>query len=319
MINCVICNVGSAIMDYKTLDVFVTLADTRHFRQASQIHNMTPSTLSRIIQRLEEELGCVLFIRDNKSVLITKQGEELYNFAKDALTKFEIVKNNLHSSDPESLKGDLSIESTVTIAYGVLPQIIKAFVEKYPNISLNIATASPGRSMKRLIDNNVDFVIHPISDDFPPDTEHKVISSSRLVLIGPSGFPMPESLHDLDKMPVIMSKYPAIARIVGKIFRDSAVEPMIHSYIDGNEAMLAMVAAGLGYAILPEIVLQNSHLEMHVNIAENIDNLPIVEAAIFMKAKKYHSPAKLAFWDFIKTTPGTEFRVSISSPYKEGD
>ncbi|MDA0782470.1 MAG: LysR substrate-binding domain-containing protein [Proteobacteria bacterium] len=287
-------------MDYKTLSIFVTLADSLHFRQASQIHHMTPSTLSRIIQRLEEELECKLFIRDNKSVIITKQGEEFYSFAKDALTKFEILQHNLHSNDSESLKGSITIECTVTIAYGVLPHIIKAFIEKYPNISLNITTASPERSMKRLIDNAVDFVIQPIFGGAPVDTKHKIISSSKLVVVGSPSLPKIQSLKDLEKLPVIVSKYPAIVKIIEKIFKDNDVEPMIHSYVDGNEATLAMVAAGLGYAILPEIVLENSHLEEDVVVMRDLVDLPTVDAAIFMKEHKYHSPAKLAFWEFIQ-------------------
>ena len=286
-------------MDNKALNIFVTLAETLHFRKTSQLYNMTPSTLSRIIQRLEEEVGCVLFLRDNKEVTITSHGQEFYQFAKESLAKWEVLQNTLHADSPEKLHGSITIECTVTIAYGVLPNIIKDFLKKYPNIIPHIATGSPGRSMKRLLNSEVDFIIQPISENQYPDTIHKVIHNSKMVLLCPVDLPKPYVLQDIASQPIILSKYPALSKIVEGVFKEHGLKPIIHSYIDGNEAMLAMVAAGLGCAILPGVVIENSHLHQSIHVV-HIDDLPVVEAAIFMKNQKYYSPVKAAFWEFIQ-------------------
>ena len=57
------------------LEIFITLADQLHFGRASQTCNLSPSALTRAIQRLEEEVGQPLFIRDNRKVMLTAAGE----------------------------------------------------------------------------------------------------------------------------------------------------------------------------------------------------------------------------------------------------
>ena len=63
-------------MNIKSLHIFVHLSQSLHFSKTAQAMNVSPSTLSRLIQRLEEELGANLLIRDNRSVLLTEAGLE---------------------------------------------------------------------------------------------------------------------------------------------------------------------------------------------------------------------------------------------------
>lgn len=69
-------------MDLRDLKLFLHLAESRHFGRSSKAMHVSPSTLSRQIQRLEEELGQPLFQRDNRTVQLTSAGEQLKNFAQ---------------------------------------------------------------------------------------------------------------------------------------------------------------------------------------------------------------------------------------------
>ena len=68
-------------MNLKSLSLFQQLATSLHFSQTAQKNHVSPSTLSRVIQRLEEEIGCELLIRDNRSVTLTPAGEKLKAYA----------------------------------------------------------------------------------------------------------------------------------------------------------------------------------------------------------------------------------------------
>lgn len=64
-------------MDLRDLKTFLHLAESRHFGRSARAMHVSPSTLSRQIQRLEEDLGQPLFVRDNRTVTLTEAGEEL--------------------------------------------------------------------------------------------------------------------------------------------------------------------------------------------------------------------------------------------------
>ncbi len=64
-------------MDFRTLSLFTHLARTLHFANTANQMAVSPSTLSRAMQRLEQETGCALFERDNRSVVLTAEGRRL--------------------------------------------------------------------------------------------------------------------------------------------------------------------------------------------------------------------------------------------------
>ncbi|UZG98843.1 LysR family transcriptional regulator [Salmonella enterica subsp. enterica] len=72
-------------MDLRDLKTFLHLAESRHFGRSARAMHVSPSTLSRQIQRLEEDLGQPLFVRDNRTVTLTEAGEELRVFAQQTL------------------------------------------------------------------------------------------------------------------------------------------------------------------------------------------------------------------------------------------
>ena len=71
-------------MDTDSLRLFLHLSHSLHYGRTSRECHKSPSALSRIIQRLEEELGSPLFERDNKKVSLTAQGLVMQRYASDA-------------------------------------------------------------------------------------------------------------------------------------------------------------------------------------------------------------------------------------------
>ena len=82
-------------MNFQDLQIFLHLADTQNFAKTATQNHMSPSTLSRQIQRMEEELEQPLFIRDNRQVRLTKQGEKFLQFAKTEWQNWQQFKRQL--------------------------------------------------------------------------------------------------------------------------------------------------------------------------------------------------------------------------------
>lgn len=82
-------------MDLRDLKTFLHLAESRHFGRSARAMHVSPSTLSRQIQRLEEDLGQPLFVRDNRTVTLTEAGEELRVFAQQTLLQYQQLRHTL--------------------------------------------------------------------------------------------------------------------------------------------------------------------------------------------------------------------------------
>ncbi|MFK5041533.1 LysR family transcriptional regulator, partial [Glaesserella parasuis] len=69
-------------MDLQSLKLFLDITQTRSFIRTAEKNYMSASTLSRHIQRMEQEIGQPLFLRDNRQVILTEAGERFSHFAE---------------------------------------------------------------------------------------------------------------------------------------------------------------------------------------------------------------------------------------------
>ena len=99
-------------MEIRSLKLFKHLAGTLHFGKTSRACNITPSGLTRTIQRLESELGEQLFMRNQRSVSLTKAGRIFYSYAEEAIQLWNKLQTDL--SDNGILKGEITLYCSVT-------------------------------------------------------------------------------------------------------------------------------------------------------------------------------------------------------------
>ena len=76
------------------MSLFQHLAGSLHFGKTAAANHVSPSTLSRAIQRLEEQLGSQLLIRDNRSVVLTREGQQFLNYVDQQIDQFELLKQS---------------------------------------------------------------------------------------------------------------------------------------------------------------------------------------------------------------------------------
>ena len=82
-------------MDIQTLKLFITLARNLHFGKTSEEMHMSPSAVSRAIQRLEDQIGHSLLIRDNRSVQLTEEGQIFLEYALEVTKRWEALLGDL--------------------------------------------------------------------------------------------------------------------------------------------------------------------------------------------------------------------------------
>ena len=105
-------------MELRNLELFVHLAHSLHFARTADAMAVSPSTLSRAIQRLEQETGCTLFERDNRSVSLTPAGQRLREFAEQLMADWaKLLQDLRHSHEP--LQGRLKVFCSRITSYNV--------------------------------------------------------------------------------------------------------------------------------------------------------------------------------------------------------
>jgi LysR family transcriptional regulator for bpeEF and oprC len=123
------------LKDLNQIAVFVKVAGAKNFTEASHALGMTSSGVSKIITRLETELGARLFNRTTRTVQLTAEGEGFLESCREMLSAMERAEDSLRETT-RSLKG--TIRLTMPVGYGrrVISPALIAFASRYPDITL---------------------------------------------------------------------------------------------------------------------------------------------------------------------------------------
>ncbi len=247
-------------MNSYELRAFVTLAEKLHFGRAASQINVSPSALSRMISRLEEEMGTVLVDRNNRQVILTPQGQTFLLFAKDFLDKEKDLKNNF-SGASEKIAGTLHVYASVTACYTILPDFITKLAHQYPDIQLSIETGDPAAAISAVKENRAMLAVAAIPENGLTQMEAVSVIKTPLVYAAAKNGPYTQltgSPQDiLSTVPLILPKTGLARSRFDKWIKSRNVKPTIAAETEGNEAILALVQLGLGIGLVPQIVIEN--------------------------------------------------------------
>lgn len=247
-------------MNFYELEAFVELAKQLHFGKTASKLNMSPSALSRIISRLEDEYSTVLIDRNNRQVILTEQGKLFEKFAKEIIEKQNDIKDKL-SGHGDDIEGTLQVYASVTACYTILPDFIKKFNVKYPKIHLSVETGDPAGAIAAVRDNNAMVAVAAIPEAGVASMETKSIIKTPLVFAASKNSPYTDfngSPQDLiSSIPLVLPKTGLARTRFDRWIRSRNVKPIIAAETEGNEAILAITRLGLGIGLVPDIVLEN--------------------------------------------------------------
>lgn len=145
-------------MDLRDLKLFLHLAESCHFGRTARAMHVSPSTLSRQIQRLEEDVGHALFLRDNRTVTLTEAGERLRQFAQQTLLQYQQLRHVMDLNGP-SLSGELRLFCSVTAAYSHLPPILDRFRAEHPQVEIKLDTGDAADAVEKVHSGDADLAI----------------------------------------------------------------------------------------------------------------------------------------------------------------
>ncbi|MGP0028931.1 MAG: LysR family transcriptional regulator [Acidimicrobiales bacterium] len=247
-------------MQLNQLAYVVAVAEERHFtRAASRLHLAQPS-LSRQVRLLERELGVLLFHRGPGQGLVTPtaEGEALLPFIRRVLADVEATGAEARALTGMA-RGRLAIGATPSLITRVLAPALVEFHTSHPGIELAVVEAGSHQLVLRLASGEVDvaLVVEPVTDPLVATTP---LFDDPLVLAVAPDHPLAARrrvrVDDLRATSLVMFREGYDLRDVTlAACHDAGFEPHLVSQGGEMDGVLALVAAGLGAAVVPAIAM----------------------------------------------------------------
>jgi LysR family transcriptional regulator, positive regulator for ilvC len=294
-------------MDLDGLRLFLHLSRSLHFGRTSKECHVSPSALSRSIQRLEEEAGATLFVRDRRSVALTDEGRLLQGFAHDTITRFEALEQRLTRSQ-DRLQGSIAIFASVTACQSFLPPLLSQFRRAHPEVQIRLETGYAMDALGMLRGGAVDVAVAALPDDIPPTLAARVVVKIPLVFVAPAETSAVSELLAQDDIawgdvPMILPASGLARDYVDRWFRKKRIAPRIYGEVAGSEATLSLVSLGCGVGIVPRLVADQSPLKSSLSVLDVEPKLQIFRVGVCTEKKKLKSPVVKAFWQSINVEP----------------
>lgn len=143
-------------MEIRNIESFLSIVQHKTFTKAAEELGYAQSTITMQIQQLEEELNAKLFDRIGRSVYLTSFGENFLFLARE-MYNLSLEMKYLNN-DPTEIRGTLRIGAIESFLLSEVDKVLIRFVEKYPNITLDIRTGSTMELYKGLSKNDFDII-----------------------------------------------------------------------------------------------------------------------------------------------------------------
>ena len=191
--------------------IFYVVANNKSISKGAEQLLISQPAVTQAIKNLEGQLGVTLFIRTKKGIILTPEGEELYNYVKEGMYYFINGTNKLFELKKLE-SGILKIGASTSITENFLMPYIKKFHELYPKVEIKVINQLTDVLLKELRNGNLDVVIG--SESFKENKDLSFYPLCEIEYIFISNQKSDVTLKNLFQKNVIVQTSPSVARFV---------------------------------------------------------------------------------------------------------
>lgn len=284
-------------MDWDKLRIFHAVADAGSLTHAGDTLHLSQSAVSRQVRALEESLNTTLFHRHARGLILTEQGELLFDATKAMVKRLEAASARIRDSE-EEVFGDLRV--TTTFGFGTLwlaPRLPKLY-EKYPDLNIELMLE------ERLLDlpmREADVAIR-MKEPSQADLIRKRLMTLRMRMYASSSYleerGMPETKEELSKHRLICQNPNSAQVAAGAAMVQELMTYNVRSTLTVNNyfGVLQGVLNNLGIGVLPDYLTEDFPELVHVLPEVESNEVP---AFLAYPEELRHSKRIAAFRDFV--------------------
>ncbi|WP_353472545.1 LysR family transcriptional regulator [Salipiger sp. H15] len=285
-------------MDWDKLRIFHAVADAGSLTHAGDALHLSQSAVSRQIRALEEALDTTLFHRHARGLILTEQGELLFDATAAMVKRIDSATARIRDSE-EEVFGELKV--TTTHGFGVLwlaPRLTKLY-EKYPDLKIDLMLE------ERVLDlpmREADVAIR-MKEPSQADLIRKRLMSIRMRMYASPAYleanGLPESLEDLSAHRLICQNPNSAQVLSGKALVQKLLTYDIRTGLTVNNyfGVLQAVIANLGIGVLPDYIIED-----FPHVVRVLPDVESNEVPVFLAYPEElrHSKRVTAFRDFVQ-------------------
>lgn len=291
--------------------IFYTVANAGNISKAAKELYISQPAISKSIQKLEESLNCKLFSRSSRGVILTDEGNLLYDHVKEAFETLCIGEDKLKRSIELGV-GHISIGVSTTLCKHILLPYLSEFIHRNPHISISISCQSTNETLRLLDDNKIDIGLigkaeglKGLTFDHLSDIEDTFVATPEyLSNLAERGIEQEDILEHATLM--LLDKNNATRRYINDYFQENLIN--VSDTIDISDMSLLIDFAKIGVGVACVIksfvsreLAKGKLVELPLEIA-----IPKREVGFAYKENIKHSKALESFIEFYKNYEPTD-------------
>ena len=246
---------------FTQLRCLVAIADVRHFTRAADLLGVAQPTLSRQLKALETELGATLVDRGSRDgPTLTAAGRAVLPLARRMLADQESARTAV--AELAGLRtGRVRVGATPSLCVGILADVLRAYHGRFPALALELSEGGSRLLVESLVRGELDIalVIVPATGIDPALESTPILRERLSVASAASERPLSArgSVHirELARRPLVVPRTGYDVRDAAlRAFADAGVQPRFAVQGGEMDAVLRLVEAGTGVAVLPDLV-----------------------------------------------------------------
>jgi DNA-binding transcriptional LysR family regulator len=247
-------------MELRQLRQFIALAETQSFRRASEQLFMAQPPLSVAIKKLEDEIGARLFDRGPKGVRLTAAGEAALDAAKRCVKDAERVGSAALAATMGEA-GELHVAFISSVTFGLLPRVMQAFRQRYPNVKLTLHEANNRDAFAAMQRGDIDLSFVRLPAIAPEGIATQTVEEDHFCVALPAEHPLTRKRliqpSDLAGEPLIgylaSQRGGGLHAAVMHLLSVHGMSPVFTQEAVQVHTVIGLVEGGLGVALVPSV------------------------------------------------------------------
>ena len=237
---------------------FLKVVEVGSFTKAAELLGYTQPALSQMMTSLERELSMKLLYRSRYGIRLTPEGERLYPSVESAVRQYDAMRRS--ADEISGLEtGVVRIGTVSSVSAHWLPQVIRAFWEKHPNVQIVLHQGDYSSIQEWVRTGAVDFGF--VNPQAVKGLETMVVRSGEFRVVVPVGHPLAAkaavTLEELAGERFLLVEGGAFSE-PEEAFAAAEIVPDIKLRVHDDYSVLSMIEQGMGISILTELVLRKT-------------------------------------------------------------
>lgn len=246
-------------LNFRTLELFRTIAERRSFSQAAAVHQLTQSAASQAIQHLEESVGVQLIDRSKRPLVLTSAGQLYLSGLRGILRDYELLQRDVRSTG-ERLRGQLKVGTIVSVGLSYMPEASEAFAKIHPEVDVKTDFGASDRVINLVREGSVDLGLV----SYPKSTKHLQCipwQQEPMRLVCSSEHPLAKqnevSLRQLQALDMIgFDRDLKLRQEIDQYLSRAGITVHVEMEFDNADSMIRAIQANRGIGIVPEAAVR---------------------------------------------------------------